>query len=88
MPKRPESDRDVALRVCHGIQSATRHMQNRGVRWIGLCDLQRHTDIPFDVLDQAVRYGVSAEWFKVNGEPPHSVCLYRGAWEAMKERAA
>lgn len=82
------TDHALALRICRGIQAATAHLQARGVRWISLHDLQRHLGIPFDVLDKGIRYGVSAEWLAVDGEPPMCVCLFRGAWEAMKEDAA
>lgn len=86
MPK--ETDRTLALRICRAILAATSHMQSRGVRWISLYDLGRHMGVPFDVLERGVRYGVSAEWLDVNGEPLMSVCIGREAWQAMKEDAA
>ena len=86
---KPRNDEDLAFHLCQAIRDATAHMQCRGACWVSLSAVNRRLRLDPTDLDHIVRCAVSAEWVETNGsDPPHSVCLFRGAWQALRERAA
>jgi hypothetical protein len=82
--KRPRSKPDLVNRLCDAIKELTaeRAARSYGAQWIALSDVARHLGISDEEAQEAAALGVARHRVQTDdGEPPHSVALYRGLRE-------